>query len=228
MNINFLLGVPVMGTLSPDTTITREVICETCNRRSTKYSDITYVFDRWRGEDIISGRAEYFISQRLKDKLEEKNIKGYKTTPVKTTFSEQRGGIKKFGKGAYQKELPNFYYFETVGKAEGALDDWFKIIDPAECEGCKKNKRMLSSDGFRSISNPDLTGEDTENPLPTNVYKESWQGDDVFLLLDSMNLPVVTSNFIDCLTALGIKINEREGVWIRPANWIDKEGNIIE
>ena len=228
MNINIILGVPVMGTLSPDTKTTRVIICETCNRRNTQYSDITYVFDRWGGEDIISGRAEYFISQRLKEKLEEKNIKGYKTTPVKTTFSEQRGGIKKFGRGAYQKELPNFYHFEITGKAEGAIDDWFKIIDPTECEGCKENKKMLSRDGIRSMSNPDLIGEDTENPLPRNVYKESWQGDGVFLLQDNMNLPIVTYRFIDCLTELGIKINTRNGVWIRSSNWIDRKGNTID
>jgi hypothetical protein len=228
MNINILLGVPVMGTLSPDTKITREIICETCNRRNTQYSDITYVFDRWGGEDIISGRAEYFISQRLKEKLEEKNIKGYKTTPVKTTFSEQRGGIKKFGRGAYQKELPNFYYFEIIGKAEGAIDDWFEVINPTQCEGCKKNKIMLSDDGLRSMSNPELVGKDTENPLPGNVYIESWQGDDIFLLQDDLALPIVTYKFIDCLTELGVKINNSGGVWIRSTYWIDRKGNVIE
>ena len=54
MNVTILLGVPVMGTLSPDTKTTRVIICETCNRRNTLYSDITYVFDRWGVEDIIS------------------------------------------------------------------------------------------------------------------------------------------------------------------------------
>lgn len=228
MNVTILLGVPVMGTLSPETKTTRVIICETCNRRNTLYSDITYVFDRWGGEDIISGRAEYFISERLKEKLEEKKIKGYKTTPVKTSFSEQRGGIKKFGRKAYQKELPNFYHFEIIGKAEGAIDDWFKVIDPTECEGCKKNKIMLSYDGLRSMSNPELTGKDTENPLSGNVYIESWQGDDVFLLEDNLVLPIVTYKFIDCLTELGVKINKPGGVWIRSTNWIDRKGNIIE
>lgn len=222
MNINILVGVPVTGTLSPTTQIKREIVCTTCNRRRTQYSDITYVFDRWSGEDIVSGRAEYFISQRLKEKLEEKNIKGYKITPLKTSFSEQGGGIRRFGEGAYQKELPDFYYFEIKGKAKGAIDDWFEVIDTTECEGCKESKKMLSMDGIRSMSNPDLIGKDTDNPLPRNVYKESWQGDDVFLLQDSMNLPMVSGNFIGCLTALGIKLSQREGVWIRATNWINE------
>lgn len=229
MKINFLLAVPVMGELSPNTVKKEVVICESCKRRKTQYTNITYVFDRWRGEDIISGAAQFFISQRLKEKLEEKNIKGYNLTSVKTTFSEQRGGIRKFGKGAYQKELPNFYYFEILGRAEGDIDEWFKIIDPTECEVCKANKKMLSRDGIRSMGNPELTGgKDTENPLSRNVYKESWQGDDVFLLQDSLNLPIVTKNFIDCLSELDAKLNEKEGVWFRSVDWIDENKNIIE
>lgn len=229
MKINFLLAVPVMGELSPNTVKTEVIICESCKRRKTQYTDITYVFDRWRGEDIISGSALFFISQRLKEKLDEKNISGYKLTPIKTAFSEQRGGIRKFGKGAYQKELPNFYYLEVLGKAKGDIDEWFKIIDPTECEVCKANKKMLSRDGIRSMVNPELTGgKDTEDPLTRNVYKDSWHDDDVFLLQDGLNQPIVTQNFIDCLSGLYIKLNEKDGVWFRHVNWIDENKNIIE
>jgi rubredoxin len=228
MKINFLLGVPVMGELSPNTVKTNVFLCESCKRRKTHYSNITYIFDRWRGEDIISGFAEFFISQRLKEKLEEKKIKGYKLTSVKTTFSKQRGGISKFEKGAYQKELPNFYYFEVLGKAEGDINDWYEIIDTSECPKCKANKKLITIEGMGSMETPELTGKQFENPLTRNVYEESWQGDDVFLLQDGLNLPIVTQNFIDCLSELDIKLNEKEGVWFRPTNWIDDRGNIIE
>ena len=229
MKINLLLAVPVMGELSPNTVKTEVVICESCKRRKTQYTNITYVFDRWRGEDIISGSAQFFISQRLKEKLDERNIKGFKLTPIKTSFSEQRGGIRKFGKGAYQKELPNFYYFEIIGRAEGDIDEWFKIIDPNECPTCRANKKKLSRDGIRSMGNPELTGgKDIEKPLSRNVYKKSWQGDDIFLLQDGLNLPIVTQNFIDCLSELDIKLNEKEGVWFRPVYWIDENKKIIE
>lgn len=229
MKINFLLAVPVMGELSSETVKNDIILCEMCKRRETQYSNITYVFDRWRGEDIINGASEFFISQRLKEKLEEKNIKGYKLTPIKTTFSEQRGGIRKFGKEAYQKELPDFYYLEVLGKAEGDIDKWFKIIDSTECEGCKSNKKMLARDGIRSLGNPELTGgKDVDNPLSRNVYERTWQKDDIFLLQDGLNLPIVTQNFIDCLSELDIKLNEKDGVWFRPVHWIDKDENIIE
>lgn len=229
MKINFLLAVPVIGELSPNTIKEDIILCESCKRRKTKYSNITYIFDRWKGEDIISGSSEFFISQRLKEKLEEKNIKGYKLTPIKTIFSEQRGGVHKFGKGAYKKELPEFYYFEVLGKAKGNIDVWFKIVDPTECEVCKVNKKMLTRDGIRSMGNPELTGgKDIEEPLTRNVYKESWKEDDVLLLQDGLNKPIVTQNFIDCLSELDIKLNEKGGVWFRPVNWIDENKNIIE
>lgn len=228
MKINFLLGVPVMGELSPNTVKTEVIICESCKRRKTQYSDITYVFDRWRGEDIIRAAGEFFISQRLKEKLEEKNIKGYKLTLIDTTFSEQRGGIRKLGKGAYQKELPNFYYLEVLGIAEGDIDDWYEIIDPTECPKCKANKKLITIEGIGSMETPELSGKEFENPLSRNVYKKSWQGDDIFLLQDSLNKPIITQNFINCLSELDIKLNEKDGVWFRPVNWIDENKNIIE
>jgi len=228
MKINFLLGVPVMGELSPNTVKTEIVICESCKRRKTQYTDITYVFDRWRGEDIIRAAGEFFISERLKEKLEEKNIKGYKLTPIDTAFSEQRGGIRKFGKEAYQKELPNFYYFEIIGRAEGDIDDWYEIIDPTECPKCKTNKKMITLEGIGSMESPELSGKEFENPLSRNVYKKSWQGDDIFLLQDSLNKPIVTQNFVDGLSELDIKLNEKGGVWFRPVHWIDENKNIID
>lgn len=123
MKINLLLAVPVLGELGPNTVKTEAVICEHCNRRKIQYSNITYVFDRWRGEDIISGASEFFISERLKNQLEKKNISGYKLTRITTIFSKQQNGIRKFGAEAYQKELPSFYHFEIIGKAKGNIDD---------------------------------------------------------------------------------------------------------
>ncbi|MCF2218370.1 hypothetical protein H9Q08_03550 [Chryseobacterium sp. PS-8] len=59
------------------------------------------------------------------------------------------------------------------------------------------------------METPELSGKEFENPLPRNVYKESWQGDDIFLLQDGLNQPTVTQNFIDCLSELDIKLNEK-------------------
>jgi hypothetical protein len=221
MDIYLLLGVPVIGEIGPETISRKVITCEVCERWEILYSDITYAFDRWRGEDIIAGGGKFFISQRLKKQLEDKRIKGYKTSLVNVTFSKQRGSVKKIGKGAYQKELPYFYYFEITGKAKGAIDDWYKIIDPTECKKCKKNKKMFSSKAYESRINPELTGKDIENPLACNVYAKSWNGDDIFILQDDIGLPIMTQNFIDVLIEMGIKINVRESVWIRPTSWIE-------
>ncbi len=72
MKINFLLGVPVLGELSSETIKEHIVLCEKCNKRKIEYKNIEYIFDRWNGEDIITAVGEYFISERVKLKLEEK------------------------------------------------------------------------------------------------------------------------------------------------------------
>lgn len=219
MNIHFLLGVPVMGEMSPETVKTKITTCEVCERWDIQYSDITFIFDRWNGEDFISGGGEQFISQRLKDKLEEKKIKGFKTTPVNVKFSKQRGGVIRIGKGAYQDELPAFYHFQVIGKAEAALDDWYMILDPTECEGCKANNKMMTIEASKSRANPELTGKDIDNPLPINVYTATWKHNDIFLV--SPTFKILTENFVDTLQELEIKINQKGGVWLRQTNWIE-------
>lgn len=225
MNIYTLLGVPVIGELSPNTKKEKKVICDKCNKRESVFSDIEYVFDRWNGEDIIGALAEYFITQKLKEKLEERKIKGYKVTLIQTSFSKQRGGVNKFGKGAYQKELPMFYHFEIIGKAKGDIEKWYEVLKVFE--ECGHKMELFTDEGAESMSNPELIGEDVENPLPRNVYKNSWEKDDLFLLQDNLNMPIVTQNFVDILIELGVKINKKGGVWLRPTNWIDEEGNVI-
>jgi hypothetical protein len=128
MKINLLLAIPVMGELSPNTVKTEVVICESCKRRKTQYTNITYIFDRWRGEDIISGSTQFFISQRLKEKLDERNIKGFKLTPIKTSFSEQRGGIRKFGKGHIKKNYLIFIILKLLEEQREILMDGLKLL----------------------------------------------------------------------------------------------------
>lgn len=218
MKINFLLGVPVIGELSANTKKEKKVLCNTCNKRETVLSDIEYVFDRWNGEDIITAFAQFFISQRLKEKLEERNIKGYNVTPIQTSFSKQRGGVHKFGKKAYQKELPDFYHFQIMGKAKGDLVMWYEVLKVFD--ECGHKLELFTDEGAQSMGNPELIGEDIENPLARNVYKSSWENDDLFLLQDNLNMPIVTQNFIDCLSELDIQCNKKEGVWFRPVHWI--------
>ena len=220
MNIYFLLGIPVIGELSPETKKERHIACEICGRSSkTVFSDIEYIFDQWNGQDIFSGLAEYFISERLKTLLEHNNCNGYELQPVKASFSRKTTKANYFGKNAYQNELPNFYHLKVTASAEGDIDSWYEVFSVNE--KCGHKKELLTLEGMRSMSNPELIGEDKENPLPRNVYKDSWKGDAMFLLQDGLDIPIVTQTFVDCLSVLNININKREGVWVRPVSWIE-------
>ncbi len=226
MKINFLLGVPVLGELSSETIKEHIVLCEKCNKRKIEYKNIEYIFDRWNGEDIITAVGEYFISERVKLKLEEKKIKGYVTIPIKTSFTKNKTAIKKIGKNAYQKELPIFYHLKIKGRTEAYLNGWFKVI--SICESCERQRRMITNEGLNSIADPTTLNKNDKFLIP-NIYFNTWNNeDDLFLFVESINHPVITQNFIDSLIELDIKLNQKEGVWLRPVSWIDDKGNTIE
>lgn len=226
MNIYLLLSTPILGELSSETIKEHIVLCEKCNKRKIEFKNIEYIFDRWNGEDIITAVGEYFISERVKEKLEEKKIKGYEIIPIKTSFTQNKTGVKKIGKNAYQKELPIFYHLKIKGRAEACLDGWFRIINT--CESCGRQRRMITSEGLNSIADPSTLNKNDKFLIP-NIYFNTWNNeDDFFLFVESINHPVVTQNFINCLTELNIQLNKKEGVWFRPVNWIGENKNIIE
>lgn len=221
-----LLSVPVLGELSSETIKEQIVLCEKCNKRKIEFKNLEYIFDRWNGEDIITAVGEYFISERLKEKLEEKEIKGYETISIKTSFTKNKAGVKKFGKNAYQKELPNFYHLKVKGRTEAHLDGWFKVI--STCESCGRERRMITIDALNSIADPSTLNKDDKFLIP-NIYFDTWNNeDDLFLFVESINHPVITQNFIDCLTELGIELNKKESIWVRSVKWININVDIIE
>lgn len=226
MNIYLLLGVPVLGELSPETKSEYVTLCKACNIRNEIIKNITYIFDSWNGEDLISGFAEYFISERLKIKLEENNIDGYNLQKIETKFTSKKSGKNRFGKNAYQNTLPNFYYLSVSGYAKGELKHWFDKI--SVCSVCNREKWFLNVAGHRSSSNPEILEMDREKNQPRNVYLDLWNKNDLFLLQDQYNFPIVTQKFVDILNDLQVPINKKGGIWFRPTSWIDAEGKIIE
>lgn len=109
MNIYLLLGVPILGELSPETKSEYVTLCEVCNIRDEIIKNITYVFDSWNGEDLISGFAEYFISERLKIKLKENNIDGYNLQKIETKFTSKKSGKNKWNYMENRRLLQNTY-----------------------------------------------------------------------------------------------------------------------
>ncbi len=87
---------------------------------------------------------------------------------------------------------------------------------------------MITNEGLNSIADPTTLNKNDKFLIP-NIYFNTWNNEnDLFLFVESINHPVITQNFIDCLIELDIKLNQKEGVWLRPVSWIDDKGNTIE
>lgn len=217
MNIYILLSAPVIGQVSPNTEKERITLCESCNMKKLKFNNPVLLLDKWKEEDLISILGHFFISERLKDKLNSLNF-NYQTTLFDVIIKKQPEKNK--------NQLPKFYHIVFNDMCKGLLIPWFEFI--SKCEVCGREKWLMDTDGYRSSANPNLIGKDIENPSPRNVYRSSWKNEDAFLLQDKYNIPIITQNFVDVLIELGVKINKKGGVWLRPTNWIDDKGNIIE
>jgi hypothetical protein len=225
MNIYILLSAPVIGEINHLTKKERITLCENCNIKEVAFINPRLVFARWNGEDLISILGEFFITERMKKRLDTLNCQ-YKATLFEVDFKEEIKKKKNIESEANQKECPKFYHVSFRKSGRGLLDSWFKFI--SRCEVCEREKWMMKTDGYTSSGDPNLIGKEIDNPSPRNVYEDSWENEDVFLLQDEYNIPIVTQKFVDVLLELGVKINQRGGVWLRETNWIDDEGNVIE
>lgn len=210
MKLYILLSAPVIGAIEATTIKERILLCEHCNRKELHFSNAILNLDKWNGEEMISAMGQLFISENLKIKLDTLNIL-FDATPFDVLVKKK--SIKD------QKPTPNFYriLFRNVCKGQG--EPWFEFI--SKCDTCGREKWMMDTEGYRSSANPELTGKDIENPAPRKVDKASWKNEDVFLLQDEYDIPIVTQNFVDILEELGIKINKKGGVWLRQTNWIE-------
>jgi hypothetical protein len=72
-----------------------------------------------------------------------------------------------------------------------------------------EERRMITIDALNSIADPSTLNKDDKFLIP-NIYFDTWNNeDDLFLFVESINHPVITQNFIDCLTELGIELNKK-------------------
>ena len=156
---------------------------------------------------MISALGQFFISERLKAKFDSLEIDYHATS-----FDV----ILKKPSEKYKNQSLKFYRIIFKNVCRGFLDPWFEFI--SKCEVCEREKWIMDTDGYTSSANPNLVGEDIKNPAPRNVYKNSWKGENAFLLQDEYNFPIVTQSFVDILVELGVKINKKGGVWFRSVN----------
>lgn len=210
--IFLLIEVPVIGELGEKTESELQVICEEYSIKKRTYDQIEIVLDAWDGEDLFVLKTLYFLTARLKEKIEEKGFKGLEFKKVITS----KGDYFKFGKEAYQKELPEVYQIIFNSEADGP-DIWWKR--KAFCEECKCWKWILAEEGITSSIGPSLTGtgKDVANPAPRWVYKSTWDGSDIFKLQDPVSIPFITEYFLKLLEREHVK-----GFFTRKTEWIDQ------
>lgn len=223
MKIYLLIETPILGELGKKTKIIEQKDCSDCGKLNITYPSLEYQFDYWNGQDLITAFNVYFISERLKNKMVEKEIKGVIFHKVYISKSDKF----KVGKKAYQTVLPNFYHLEVTGKAEGK-ELWWKPIKV--CNTCNNTKWRPTLTGINAQGGPSLTGtgKDVENPAPRNIYLDSWKKDDLFVQIPVKSTLIITQKFVDILNDLQVPINKKGGIWLRPTHWIDTEDKIIE
>lgn len=202
-NIYVLSYIPSVGELGGKTKTISNKICEICGKDDEKFEVISYWFEQWNGEDLIkAGGLNYFVSERLKLLLEVK-IEGINFQKAVI----EKADYYKPSKKAYQKEIPSFYLL-NIGNILDGPDIWWERDNV--CQACSRQKWKITLIGIQSTVNSDPTA----TYVPRQVFKNKWNGEDIFCLEDP-GLPIVTQNFLDIVNSLnGFKYE------LKTANWV--------
>lgn len=199
-----LIGVPVLGELGPRSEVEQFPECGVCGRaRPEEIRFIEYVFDYWSGEDLIAVAGyDYAVTARLREELERAEIRGAEFERMDVVGGEGFEIVPPANVDA----LPPFFRLSIVGRASGP-EVWWKS---ETCPACGVTSWSPLPEGIQAQT-ADLTGEPAP---PRQVYRSSWQGDDIFRLEDP-GPPVVTQRFADVLDRVGVG-----GVRLHPAEWM--------
>lgn len=196
---NFL----VKGEMGEKTNIERKIACNHCNRVDIIEHVLSYKFDEWRGEDIIKGANFYLFSEKLKIWFDKNDIEG---VAFKKIINEKSENFK-IRKSAYQSSLPVFFKIEFHNQLEGSEIWWEKDYI---CEICKDQKWEPTIQGLSSL----FPEDPYEEYFPREVYKESWNGEKLFLLEDP-GPPIITEDLL-----LEIKRITNQKITLREAKWV--------
>lgn len=210
MKIYLLMDLPIIGELGEETNIIKKPVCDVCGRLELIYDKIDYQFDRWNGEELISAYNLYFVSEKLKNLLENAAVKGVEFNKIHTSKSSDFY----LGKKVVKEEIPNFYHMIVTGRADGEKQ-WWEIAKV--CEKCNDIKWMPTLAGIEANLPASLKSEEVEE-VSRNVYKDSNNGNDIFLFDDPVKTPFLTQKVVDILNELAL-----EGLELKSVDWIDKK-----
>jgi len=122
----YLLEFEVAGQLGPKTVIDTSVHPPIVNK-------LHFLFEGWLGDDMIECFPVYLVSERLKNKLENTNLVGYKIVPCEIEKSSEFVEIQP------ETILPNFFWFLATG-------DSFSDFSVSN------NKMKMSDNAYRIVS----------------------------------------------------------------------------
>lgn len=205
-DIYTLVGCPIIGELGPSTQVRDFPVCPKCNRRRRPVFDaIEYRFDRWAGEDLVTAMRCYAISERLRKSLQTSEISGATYEEITASKADHF----EITEPAYSDSLPPFYRLSISGRCNGPELWWTSWT----CEACGIIHWDRTGPG-RHAAVAHITGD---IGIPREVFSDSWQNTDIFLL-DDPGPPIVTQHFADVLGKTDVA-----EVFLHPAKWVTRE-----
>ena len=205
-----LVGCPVIGGLGKSTQVEHFPVCRVCNRRTpSKFTSIEYCFDYWGGEDLVTAMGYYAASDRLCRAIEEAGLTGITFEKMKVS----KGDYFEITEPAYQNTLPSFHQLIVTGVAKGPEIWWTSTF----CKACGLTSWTRTSIGRKAAAAYTMG----TIGVPQEVFKDSWNGDDMFNLQDAGH-PIITERFADVIKKI-TEINQDTctGVHLHLAKWVE-------
>ena len=191
-----------IGTIGKKSLKVQQPTCPVCERdimEEIEYSQIQLEINKYNGEDMVSTRGALFVTQALYDALNKAGIKGFAPLKVLKTKSKYAD--------IDVKNMPTFIYLAVLPPAVKNIPIAYDYT--GICEGCKLYLAKYNEE--KSVL---ITRKSTENAIPLQVYRDSWEGADIFNLADHGEVGV-TQKFLDVIK----DFNCPETIII-PAVWI--------
>lgn len=191
-----------MGSLSRKSSKVQQPKCEKCNRElkeEIEYSKVELEVDRYNGEDWASASGILMVSHKLYEALMQAGIKGFAPLKVKKVPYKYAD--------IDVKTIPDFVYLAILAPAIKNIPiacDYNGI-----CEGCN-----LTLNEYNEEKSKLIIRKTTENPIPLQVFSDTYEGADIFDFTDHGEIGV-TQKFLDVIN----NFNCPEAIII-PAEWI--------
>ena len=167
-------------------------ICRACKQaepRAGEDQPLVLPLDRYAGEPLVSVGRGWAVSAALARAFEAAGLRGYQLREI--------------------PDLPSGLLLQLVitGRAQAASSWWRRMRD---CPTCHRPIWRMTTNTTRAL----FAAVRGEIAMPRSVYRERWQGDDLFYL-DDPGPPIVTAATKAVLEGLAIP-----GLVLHPARFV--------